>query len=193
MNTVVQQLSTVMNGMISIMLAKFVLNDVPHAILNSGNGGPAFEHFLATGKYLWKGVEYNSLPFQLEVDTGRGVIYLHNLMSGQTALRVCRIPDDIIRLFETGTVAIHLVRTPARKMGEVSKSGKIIKKEPVFLDISGAQIILAGRPPGPGEFSIADEAGLVFFEFENIPANLVRDLWIGKFVDITLGYTGRTP
>lgn len=179
------------NGMLAILLAKFMINDLPHAAgLTRGNdGGPVFEHFLATGKYLWKGVEYANVPHQLEVDTNRGVLYLHNLMSGITALRVCRVPDDLIRLFEVGTVVIDLMHSPVRRGG---KAGKIIKKEPAFLDISGAQELLAGELPGPGGFSIVDEAGLVYFEFKNVPANLIKDLWLGNFVDITLGYTGRT-
>ncbi len=178
------------NSMLTILLAKFVLNDVPHAIgLTKGNGGgKEFEHWMATGKYLWKGIEYTKVPHQLEVDTNRGVLYLHNLMSGITALRVCQVPDDLIRLFEVGTVVIDLVSTPVRRGG---KAGKIIKKEPAFLDISGAQELLVGEFPGPGGFSIIDEAGLVYFEFKSVPANLIKDLWTGKFVDITLGYTGR--
>jgi len=168
----------VLNGMITLLMAKFMLNDFPHAAgLTKGNGGgEQFEHFLATGKYLWKGVEYTSPPHQLEVDTNRGVLYLHNLMSGITALRVCQIPDDLVRLFEVGTVVIDLAHVPARRGG---KAGKIIKKEPAFLDIRA------------DEFGIVDEAGLVYFTFKGVSANLIKDLWLGKFVDITLGYTGR--
>jgi len=170
------------------MTAEFDAGWRSNIIFDSGNGGPAFGHYLATGKYLWKGTEYTHIPRQLEVDTGRGVVYLHNLLSGRTDLRVCRVPDDIIRMFEVGTVVIDLVHTPVRRGG---KAGRIIKKEPVFLEISGAQELLAGELPGPGEFSITDEAGLVYFEFKNVPANLIEGLWFGNFVDITLGYTGR--
>ena len=158
-------------------------------IIHRGDGGEEFEHFVATGKYLWKGVEYTNLPHQLEVDTSRGVIYLHNLLMGQTVLRVCRVPDDIIRMFEMGTVVIDLVRTPIRHGGG---AGKVIKKEPVFLSISGAQQLLTGTlPSGPGSFTIVDEAGQVYFEFRNVPERLIKDLWFGNFVDITLGHTGR--
>lgn len=167
------------NGMLAILLAKFCLNDLPHAAgLTKGNGGgEEFERFLATGKYLWKGVEYTNPPHQLEVDTGRGVMYLHNLLSGRTALRVCRIPDDLIRLFEVGTVVIDLVHTPVRRGG---KAGKVIKKEPVFLSIEA------------DGFDIEDEAGQIYFTFKNVPDRLMKDLWLGNFVDITIGFTGRT-
>ena len=157
-----------------------MMNDVPHAVgLTQGNGGgKAFEHFRATGKYIWKGNEYTDPPHQLEVDTNRGVMYMHNLLSGITALRVCRIPDDLIHLFEAGTVVIDLVHTPERRGG---KKGKIIKKEPAFFSIEA------------NSFGIVDEAGLVYFEFRNVPDNLIKELWLGHFIDITLGFTGRTP
>jgi len=154
----------------------------------TGDGGPIFEHWLATGKYLWKGVEYAHAPHELEVDISRGVIYLHNLVMGGTVLRVCRVPDDIIRMFEIGTVVIDLVRTPIRHGG---KGGRIIKKSPVFLSISGSEQILTGVLPDTGSFSIADEAGQIYFEFKNVPGRLLKDLWYGEFVDITLGVTGR--
>ena len=178
------------NSMITILLAKFMLNDIPHAAgLTKGNGGgDVFDHYMQTGKYLYKGKEYDHVPYQMEVDTSRGVIYLHNLMSGITALRVCRIPDDMIRLFDVGAVVIDLAHSPVRRGG---KSGKVVKKAPTFISISGAQELLAGEPPGPGGFSITDEADLVYFEFRNVPANLINDLWFGNFVDITLGHTGR--
>ncbi len=162
----------------SVLQDKFLLNDVPHAVgLTKGNGGgKEYEYFLATGKYLWNNTEYTDPPHQLEVDTGRGVIYLHNLMSGKTALRVCRVPDDLIRLFETGTVVIDLVHTPVRRGGG---AGRATKKEPVFLAIK------------TDEFDIIDEAGLIHFTFKGVPSNLISNLWLGEFVDITLGHTGR--
>lgn len=165
-----------------------VTPDIPEPTRGDG-GGKELEHFIATGEYLYKGVEYSKPPHQLEVDTGRGVLYLHNLMSGQTALRVCQIPDDLVRLFEVGTVVIDLIHTPVRHGGE---SGKIVKKEPVFMSISGTEELLARQPLSPGGFTIEDEASLVYFEFRNVPGNLLDGLWRGNFVDITLGYTGRT-
>ncbi|GAI86640.1 unnamed protein product [marine sediment metagenome] len=169
----------------SLLVAKFALNDIPHitGLFKGNGGGEALEHFMLTGKYLWKGKEYNKPPHQLEIDVSRGVIYLHNLLTGKTFLRVCRIPDDMIRLFEVGVVVIDLLHSPIRRGG---KGGKIIKKEPTFLIISGGQELLAGRLPGPGEFKIVDETDSAYFEFRNVPANLIRDLWFGEFVDITL-------
>lgn len=40
-----------------------------------------------------------------------------------------------------------------------------------------------------GRFSINDESGMILVEFLSVPGRLLKDLWFGKFVDITLGYT----
>ncbi len=183
-------ITTITNFIASLLMAKFALNDVPHAIgLTRGNGGgEAFEHFMLTGKYLWKGREYDKVPRELEVDKRRGVIYLHNLMSGKINLRVRRIPDDLIHLFKIGTVIINLKLTPLRRGGA---NGRSIKISPVFLSISGAEELLAGKFPGTGDFTIENKEGQAYFEFRNVPGNLIKDLWLGNFVDITLGYTGR--
>lgn len=139
---------------------------------NPGNPGNP-----ETGKYLWKGKEYTHLPHQLEVDTGRGVLYLHNLLTGETILRVCQIPDDIIGMFEIGTVVIDLVHTSAKHGGKGSKT----IQEPTFLNITG------------NSFVITNEGGQIFFEFKEVPAHLIKNLRLGDSVDITLGITGRTP
>lgn len=152
--------------------------------IKGNGGGERLEHWLTTGKYLYKGVEYADVPHQLEVDTGRGVLYLHNLlMEGQTVLRVCRIPGDVLQVFAggIGTVSIHLKTTAT---GRGIPRGKIIKKQPVFLNIPGS------FPEVGGEFSIVNEAGQIFFEFGDVPGELMKALWRGDFADITLGYTG---
>ena len=136
-------------------------------------------------KFLWGGVEYTDPPHQLEVDTGRGVLYLHAFVAGQTVLRVCRIPDDLIGPFVqgTGTVSINLKHTPARE-GRAAYE-RVVKKEPVFLS-------LPQQPKEEGNsFSIDDIAGTVLFDFEDVPGKVIEDLRFGRFADITIGYTGR--
>lgn len=127
--------------------------------------------------FLLKGVEYTELPYQLEVDTSRGVLYLHNPRTGQSVLRICRIPDDLIRVFgrDFGTVIIDLKETPVRIGGNVR--GRTIKIEPAFLYVD------------PSNFTIED--GGMHLEVNNVPESLIKDLQAGRFVDITLGFTGR--
>lgn len=118
-------------------------------------------------------------PHQLEVDTGRGVLYVHSLLRGVTALRVCRIPDESVRLFasEDGIVVIDL-RGYSHRL-EPHLKGRTIKKEPVFFDIR------------EDSFTVRSQAGVTLFEFKNVPLRLINDLRLGDFVDITLGYTGK--
>jgi len=146
----------------------------------------AYQHWLKTHMYLYKGVEYTNAPHELEIDTSRGVIYLHNLMDGKTVLRVCRIPDDLIHLTNIGTITIDLIRTPSR---HGHTPGKIIKKSPTFLNLSGAEKMMDLQTPEAGRFSINDESGMILVEFWSVPGRLLKDLWFGNFVDITLGYT----
>ena len=68
---------------------------IPRALAGNGGGDP-FDHWMKTGKYLWKGIEYSHVPYQLEVDTSRGVLYLHSLVTGDTRLRTCRIHEELI-------------------------------------------------------------------------------------------------
>jgi len=147
----------------------------------------AFEHWQKTGKYLYKGVEYTDVPHELEVDLGRGVLYLHNLIAGTTVLRVCRIPRDTITLVTIGTPVIDLINSPS---GGRNTAGKVIKRKPAFLEISGSESMMDMRVPPTGSFQINNEAGQSYFDFKNVPGNLLYDLWMGKFVDITMGYTG---
>ena len=158
-------------------------------ITSGGNGGEdsnkEFEHWMKTGHYLWKGVEYTQVPHELEVDTGRGVLYLHNLMMKQTVLRVCRIHDELMRLFASGliSIGIDLKNTTIRRGGPVR--GRIMKIAPVFLNLPDF------FKPGEGTFSIVDENKHLFFEFRHVPEKNIKDLWKGNFTDITIGVTGR--
>lgn len=146
----------------------------------------AFKHWQETGKYIYKGIEYTDVPHELEIDTNREVIYLHNLMDGRTVIRVCRIPDNLIHLVNVGTIVIDLVRTPSR---HGHTPGKVAKKSPTFLNLSGEERMLDLQTPETGRFSINDESGMILVEFLNVPGRLLKDLWFGKFADITLGFT----
>lgn len=153
---------------------------IPRA-LAGGDGGPAFEHWQRTGNYLYKGKEYLAPPHQLEVDTQRGVLYLHNLLSGMTVLRVCRIPGDILDVFmsRVGSTTISLLYTHT---GGGIPRGRIVKREPVFLSFP---------PDVSTSFDINDVDVRTIFSFRDVPYKLVNDLLMGGVVDITLGITGR--
>jgi hypothetical protein len=147
-----------------------------------------FQHFIKTGRYLYKGVEYTDPPHQLEIDTGRGVMYLHNVIMATTILRVCRLndtarnaPSDLICL------VIDLVNSP---YSNKRTSGRTVKKFPVFLKISGVESIMDMKVPPNGDFQIVDKTGGECYDFKNVPGQLLYDLWVGKFVDIIMGYTG---
>jgi len=134
-------------------------------------------------KFLSKGVEYISRPYELEVDPGRGVLYLHSLPIGLTVLRICRIPEEVWKDFgkEGYPVLIDLLRTQPKVSPEVTGM-KIIKESPVFLDIG----------PRYTGFTIDISAYKgIWIDVLNVPEDLVRTLEKGEFVDVTLGYTGR--
>ena len=151
---------------------------IPRPVKSNGGVDP-FDHWMKTGKYIFKGIEYAHVPYKLEVDTSRGVIYLHSLMTGDTRLRVCRVHEDYTKIFEqgTGTVSIHLESSPVRNI--LHTGGKVITKEPVFLEL------------GENSFTICDETGTVLLEFRQVPERLIQDLFTGTFTDITMGHTGR--
>lgn len=170
----------------------FVLREI------AGNGGgEAFEHWLATGKYLYEGVEYNHPPHQIEVDVGRGVLYIHSLMIGKTVLRICRIPDIVMieglvylpKHF--WSMSLGLKTTPSGKgmsghplwrRGHVM----VVKKEPVFFVLPDFFQMAEG-----GSFSVADEAGSVVLTVDDVPVRIMKSLWLGEFADITIGVTRR--
>lgn len=129
--------------------------------------------------YTFKGPEYTSKPLELELDTGRGVLYLHDTTTGITILRVCRIPrKSILRWMMIGSVSIDLSTI---EEGAESAEGPIRKESPVFLEISKA-----------GEyFIVVDEAGAIIFEVLNVPEHLLESLDRYEFTDITCGYTGK--
>lgn len=45
---------------------------------------------------------------QLELDTYRGVLYIHNKETGTTILRICRLPKDINLQTDLGQLDITL-------------------------------------------------------------------------------------
>jgi hypothetical protein len=141
-----------------------------------------------TGKYLYEGISYSNPPHELEVDTGRGVIYVHNLISAETVLRVCRVPRDVIRVIEIDcTAIIDLVHSPSSIR---NVEGRMIHKKPVFIIPSGKEAMLDMKAPPDGSFKIINIKGQSYYEFTSVPGQLIFDIWVGKFVDITLGYTG---
>jgi len=145
-----------------------------------------YRHWVLTGKYLWKGVEYTTAPYKLEVDTGRGVLYLHSLLTGQTVLRICRIPEETTMVFLAGRsptldiMAAHPRRIEARELGS------IVEFSPVFLNIAGPF-----PPEERGAFTIETESGRILFEVVGVPRREMKSLWMGEFTDITIGLTGR--
>lgn len=146
------------------------------------------KYWIQTGKYLYGGTSYDDPPHELEVDTGRGVIYVHNLLSAETVLRVCRVPRDVIGVIEIDcTAMIDLVHSPSSAR---NVQGRIIKKKPVFIIPSGKEAMLDMKGPPDGNFKITNLEGQSYYEFTSVPGNLIFNLWVGKFVDITLGYTG---
>lgn len=151
--------------------------------MTTGNGGPAFEHWRQTGKYLWEGTEYSSPPHQLEIDLQRGVLYLHSLLIGRSSLRVCRIPDYVMWPFIAGTGpgVIDLKTTPERAEGHTLKGR--VEREPVFLDLPAESI------DDGGSFAVRDIADTVLFVFHGVPGQIIKDLWLGEFADITVGWT----
>ena len=134
-------------------------------------------------KFMFKGKEYVSPPYELEADPGRGVLYLHSLKTGITVLRICRIPKEIWDVFmrEGEPSTIDLLHAQPRVSVREDK-GRVIRRSPVFLDID----------PNYTGFSIniSDYEG-IWTEVMNVPSDLVRTLERGEFVDITLGVTGR--
>lgn len=157
--------------------------------MTAGNGGPAFQHWLSTGKYLWQGKEYTDPPHELEVDLRRGVLYVHSILAGQSVLRVCRIPDNVLWMFASGAGTAYIDLKTVAVRGQVSGSSGTLKgtieKQPVFLDIPESYSVVDG-----GIFSIADEAGLALFSFSGVPGSIMKRLWYGEFADITIGFTG---
>jgi len=133
--------------------------------------------------FLFKRVEYISPPYELEIDPTRGVLYLHDLKTGISLLRICRIPEEVLKDFgkEGEPLIIDLLYTQPKVSPQASK-GRAIKRSPVFLDISS----------GYTEFSIivSDYEG-IWIEVLNVPESLVKTLERGEFVDLTLGVTGR--
>lgn len=125
-------------------------------------------------------------PLQLEVNVNKGVLYLHSLLTGQTLLRVCRIPDDLMQLFASGMVVIviDLRRVPVRREGP-SRRRQTIKTDPVYLSIPD------WAEENFGEFSVIDSMDRTHFKFTSVPLNIMMQLWFGQFADITIGVTGR--
>ena len=125
---------------------------------------------------------------QLEINVNRGVIYVHSLLTGQTVLRVCRIPDDLMQLFWSGMVSlqIDLKRTPTRREG-CSMRRNIAKTDPVCIKTPDS---VQGDVGG---FSIVDSMGRTLIEFTSVPMSVMLKLWTEQFVDITIGYTGVNP
>ena len=134
-------------------------------------------------RFLFKGVEYISPPYELEVDPGRGVLYLHSLQTGLTVLRICKIPEEVWKDFgkEGYPVSIDLLYTQPKTSPQIHR-GKIIKRSPVFLEFDPRHLT---------EFTIiiSDYEG-IWIDVLNVPEDLVKTLERGEFVDITLGYTG---
>ena len=134
-------------------------------------------------------MNFRNPPHELKVDIGRGVVYLHNFLMGQTVLRVCRIPDCVIRLFEVETVVVDLASTPERQEG-IRRRGPVQRRSPSFLVISGADRMLSRTELDTGNFQIVGMSDKPYFEFRNVPGSLLYRLWVGVFVDMTLGITG---
>lgn len=141
---------------------------------------------MTTQGYPYEGIEYIKPPHQLEVDTDRGVLYMHDLTAGQTVLRVCRIADHILVGFynELGTVQLPLRSVIPRIRGVEERKG-VLKKEPTFINLPDHW------DSNNGLFTIETEAGAVMFEFYNVPDRVMKSLLAGEFTDITIGVTGR--
>lgn len=153
------------------------------------------------GKYYWQGVYFDSPPHQLEVDLGRGVLYMHSYLTGATALRVCRIPGRVlwqflagVGIFAPGVPVIDLQTTTPDALGESTGLKGIVKREVALFDLpeytnGGGRFVITGWE------SLEDiyrgEVSREFFVFTSVPLHIVKQLWFGEFADITIGFTGR--
>lgn len=165
----------------------------------TSNGSPALEYWLKTGNYLWEGFEYSEAPNELEVDVARGVLYVHSLIIGDTRLRMCSIPDDVFTLSGIMSLGprdmffhldVDLATTPAgRGMSDnpLYKKGAtvIYRRKPVFFALPGFI-----EPSGISSFSVVNEAGAPYLDVHGVPEYITKQLWLGKFADITVGHTG---
>jgi len=126
--------------------------------------------------FLWKEIEYTSPPLELEADISRGVLYLHDLRTGITLLRICRIPEEVMAKVPTyGAVLDLAIAHPRVK----TIRGKRFKKSPVFLDIYKED----------NRFSIMVDDWDTVISVENVPMDYLGSLEKSKFTDITVGVT----
>lgn len=146
-------------------------------------------------KYHWQGVNFDSPPHQLEVNLSRGILYMHNCLTGVTSLRVCRIPRRELQEFlvpALGAPVIDLGLVIPGPPGGVTGLRGVERREIALLD-------LPEYTDGGGRFAIIGwnklediyrgEVSKEFFVFTSVPVRVVTKLWMGEFTDITLGVT----
>jgi len=149
-----------------------------YGMLHRGTGG--LEQQAASrmrDQYIYRGTEYRDKPYELEVDTGRGVIYLHEPMTGATVLRICRVPEEVTDTILGGGTGDLVLSYAVPRIGYVG--GRVIRKSPVFLAFEDPEWI-----------RIEDESGQVLLDVRGIPPGMSSGLRLGKFTDITVGVTG---
>ncbi len=127
--------------------------------------------------YEYKGVQYISRHLEYELDTGRGVLYLHDLTIGMSVLRICRIPDGAVDMMLSGTAELDLATTTPRSESIIGE-GKV-RIAPVFLEVSEESFI------------VVKETGGILLEVKGVPENILATLREYKFSDITIGWTRR--
>lgn len=140
---------------------------------NPGNPGkePQYPH---------KGPGYTAPPLELESHTNRGVVYLHNLATGQSTLRICRVPENVMeRIPRYGAELDLSTATPRLGLTE----GRTYKKSPVFLSMD--------RPSK--SFMVVTEAGEGILTVKAVPTRLLDTLDKLEFTDITVGISGYIP
>ena len=116
--------------------------------------------------------DYTQTPYNLEVQTARGVLYLHTL-DGRTLLRICRIPASSLETLPH-IATIDLATTlPGRGLTRT----RTITKSPVFLNL------------GPSDLLVESEAGEILLEVTSVPKRQINSLQREEFTDITIGHT----
>lgn len=139
----------------------------------AGQGSPN------TGLFKFGEVEYVGRSLMLRLDAARGVLYVDNATTGETVLRICRIPERVTQRIPHYGAVLDL-QTAEPYIARVSRAREW-KKAPVFLTIEAMSRF----------FLIETESGKIMLEVRSLPLETIRTLENREFTDITTGYTGR--
>lgn len=148
----------------------------------------AFQYFMKTGKYLYKGVEYPKAPHKASLNLPQGTLFVKSLLTGQLWLSVYRIPDHVMWMLVSGAgpAVMNLPDVVARG-DAVATTGTlkgIDERTPVFLELETAE-------EGTGNVGLMNEQAKWLYVFKGVPNEMMKDLWLGVPTDITVGVTGR--